>query len=80
MSKYSIYKSCFSVAIALILLTLFCMANTEPGSTPFMLCVFTLIIDIPFVVFVVVRMIISYRKNQALNEEITIAVKNKNQK
>ena len=80
MSKYSIYKSCFSVAIALILLTLFCMANTEPGSTPFMLCIFTLIVDIPFVVFIIVRMIISYKKNQALDKEITLAVKNKKQK
>lgn len=53
MYKSSAYKTCLSAVIMLILLTIFCLANLSAGTAPYYLCIFSLMINIPFTVYLI---------------------------
>lgn len=65
----SVYKGCMTVVIVLILLTAFCLANVEPGTGPYYLCLFSLIIDVPFFLFLLYRLIRDVKKLEKAREE-----------
>lgn len=60
--RASIYKACMTVVIVLLLLTIFCLANVERGSGPYYLCLFSLIIDVPFMGFLLYKLVQDYRE------------------
>ncbi len=62
MYRTSIYKGCTAVVIMLLLLTAFCLCNLEAGSASFYLCLFSLIIDVPFFGFLLYKLIQDYRE------------------
>lgn len=53
----SVYKGCMTVVITLLLLTGFCLANVEPGTAAYYLCLFSLIVDVPFFGFLLYKLI-----------------------
>lgn len=57
MSEYrvSLYKGCTVTVLVLLLLTVFCLVNGEPGSASYWLCIFSLVVDIPFLGFLLFR-------------------------
>lgn len=67
--KTSIYRGCMTVVIVLLLLTAFCLANLEPGTGPYYLCLFSLVIDVPFLVFLIVKLIRDYCKMKKANQQ-----------
>jgi len=73
MSVYtsSMFRGCLVVVIVLLLLTAFCLANVEPGSGPYYLCLYSLIIDVPFCVFLVTKLVLEYRKRKKAAQQET---------
>lgn len=72
MSPYraSMYKGSMTVVLVLLLLTAFCLANVEPGTGPYYLCLFSLMIDIPFFLFLLYKLIRDVKKLEKAREEI----------
>lgn len=64
MSEYrvSLCKGCMVTVLVLLLLTVFCLVNGEPGSAPFWLCIFSLVVDVPFLGFLLFQLIRDCRK------------------
>lgn len=64
MSYYqmSIYKGCTAVVLVLLLLTVFCLVHGEAGMGPYYLCIFSLILDVPFLGFLIWKLIRTYRQ------------------
>lgn len=60
--RTSIYKTCLTMVIVVLLLTAFCLANLEAGTGPYYMCLFTLIIDVPFLGFLLYKLIRDYRE------------------
>ncbi|HJD24558.1 MAG TPA: hypothetical protein H9694_10530 [Firmicutes bacterium] len=56
----SIYKTCTTVVIMVLLLTGFCLANLEAGTGPYYFCLFTLILDVPFLGFLLFKLARDY--------------------
>lgn len=71
MSLYrtSIYKTCMTVVIMVMLLTIFCLCNVEAGTGPYYMCLFTLIIDIPFLGFLLYKLIKDSREARKVEKE-----------
>lgn len=61
MDRSSIYKSCLVIVIVLLILTMFCLLNLRPDSASFYLCIFSLIIDVPFLIFLIYKELKNYR-------------------
>ncbi len=53
----SLYRGCTVVVLVLLILTVFCLVNLEPGTAPFYLCIFSLMVDIPFFGFLLYKRI-----------------------
>lgn len=60
--RVSLYKGCTVTVLVLLLLTVFCLVNGEPGSAPYWLCIFSLVVDIPFLGFLLFQLIRDCRK------------------
>ena len=73
MSVYtsSMFRGCLVVVIVLLLLTAFCLANVEPGSGSYYLCLYSLIIDIPFLIFLVTKLVMEYRERKKASQQET---------
>ena len=56
------YKGFLVAVIVLLLLTGFCLWNVETGSASYYLCVFSLIVDVPFLAFLLYKEIKSYKE------------------
>lgn len=56
------YKGFLVVVIVLLLLTGFCLWNVETGSAPYYLCIFSLIVDVPFLALLLYKEIKSYKE------------------
>ena len=71
MSLYrtSIYKACTTVVIVVMLLTAFCLVNVEAGTGPYYLCLFTLIIDVPFLGFLLYKLVRDYQEIHKTEKE-----------
>jgi hypothetical protein len=67
--RTSIYKACLTVVIVVLLLTAFCLANVEAGTGPYYMCLFTLIIDVPFLGFLLYKLIQDYREIHKADKE-----------
>lgn len=67
--RTSIYKTCMTVVIVLLLLILFCLSNVERGSGPYYLCLFSLIVDVPFMGFLLYKLIQDYREVRRAEKE-----------
>ena len=65
----SVYKGCTVVVLVLLLLTAFCLANVEVGTGSYYLCLFSLIIDLPFFAFLLYKLIKTYRQMKKEGEE-----------
>ncbi len=55
MDRTSVYKGFLVAVIILLILILFCLLNLEAGTSSYYLCVFSLIIDIPFLIFLLLK-------------------------
>lgn len=55
-------KECLVVVLVLLLLTAFCLANVEAGSGSYYLCIFSLIVDVPFLGFLLYKLIRDYHQ------------------
>lgn len=62
MYRTSIYKGCLTVVIVLLLLIVFCLVNLEVGTAPFYMCIFSLIVDIPFLLFLLYKLVRDYQE------------------
>lgn len=71
MSEFSdsMYRGCLVVVLVLLLLTFFCLANLEPGSASYYLCIFSLIVDVPFFGYLVYKMYSRYRKMKQAEQQ-----------
>lgn len=67
--QLSIYKGCTVVVLVLLLLSIFCLTNGEVGTGSFYLCIFSLIIDIPFLGFLIYKLIRTHRQMRKTKEE-----------
>lgn len=65
----SIYKGCTAVVLVLLLLTAFCLANVEAGTGSYYLCIFSLLIDVPFFGFLLYKLIKTYRLMKKAEEK-----------
>jgi hypothetical protein len=55
MDRTSVYKGFLVSVIVLLILILFCLFNLEAGTASYYLCVFSFIIDIPFLIFLLFK-------------------------
>lgn len=71
MSLYraSIYKTCTTLVIVVLLLTVFCLCNVEAGTGPYYMCLFTLIVDVPFMGFLLYKLVRDYREIRKADKE-----------
>lgn len=72
-------KECMVVVLVLLLLTAFCLANVEVGTGSYYLCIFSLIVDVPFFGFLLYKLIRDYRQIRRARGEKTDA-KTENQR
>lgn len=77
--RTSVYKGCMVAVLVLLLLTAFCLANVEMGSGSYYLCLFSLIVDVPFFGFLLYKLIRDYRQMRRVQGEETNA-KTENQR
>lgn len=75
MFRISIYKGCFTATVVLMLMTLFCIFNVDVGSAPFYLCIFTLIVDVPFLSFLLYKLIKANKEEDKIRRERSNAEK-----
>lgn len=61
----SFYKGCLIAVTVLLLLIIFCLLNVKAGTAPYYLTIFSLIIDVPFFLFLL------YKMKKAQKEEST---------
>lgn len=69
--RASLYRGCMVAVLILLLLTAFCILNVEQGSGAFYLCVFSLIVDIPFFAYLLYQLIRDCRKAAEVQENET---------
>lgn len=67
----SLYRGCTVVVLVLLILTTFCLVNLDAGTAPFYLCIFSLMVDIPFFGFLLYKRIRrgQKRKQSQQNED-----------
>lgn len=75
MNNDALYRGCFSSSLILILLTTFCIVNVEAGSSAFYLCVFSYMINIPFILFILFKLIRAGKTHQKVDKEIDMIKK-----
>lgn len=51
----SLYRGCTVAVLMLLILTVFCLVNLDAGTAPFYLCIFSLIVDVPFLGFLLYK-------------------------
>lgn len=62
MINEGMYKGGITSSLLLIILSVFCIVNVPVASAPFYLCLFSLMINLPFLVFLIYKVIRSNRE------------------
>ncbi len=60
----SVHRGCMAAVLVLLLLTAFCLTNVEKGTGPYYLCLYSLIVDVPFFLYLLVKLIRNYHRIQ----------------
>lgn len=62
MHRLSMYRTATAMSVVILLLCLFCLAYGEPGSSSFYLTLFSLIVIVPFLAFLLVQLVRDRRR------------------
>ena len=70
MTKYAMYRAVLTMLVVLTILAIMCLFWTQPGEAAFYLCIFTLIIDVPVIAFIIIKLILAYKNNIMLDAQV----------
>lgn len=62
MYRMHLYKSCLTLILTLIILAVFSLINLEKGSAPYYLSLFSLLVDTPFLIFLLYKIRTDYKE------------------